>query len=253
MDGMGRLTGKTALVTGGARGMGAAQARLLAHEGATVVIADILDDEGLGQVGLIEKSGGRATYRHLDVSEESDWIEAVDSAVEMMGGLHVLVNNAGIGQRLSIEETSEELWDRVMAVNARGPFLGVKHSIPHMRRAGGGSVINISSIAGIVAGGTSAVYHASKAAVRLFTKAAALQLAPYGIRVNSIHPGDVITPMTAAYFADPANVEDRIRKTPLGRIGTPEDVAQAVLFLASDESSYMTGAELVLDGGRTAQ
>ena len=233
--------------------MGAAQARLLAGEGAAVVIADILDDEGLEQVGLIEKNGGRAAYRHLDVSEESHWVEVVDSAVEMMGGLHILVNNAGIGQRLSIEETSEELWDRVMAVNARGPFLGVKHSIPHMRKAGGGSVINISSIAGIVAGGTSAVYHASKAAVRLFTKAAAVQLAPYGIRVNSIHPGDVITPMTAAYFADPANVEDRIRKTPLGRIGTPEDVAQAVLFLASDESSYMTGAELVLDGGRTAQ
>ena len=233
--------------------MGAAQARLLAHEGAAVVIADILDDEGLGQVGLIEKGGGSAAYRHLDVSEESHWVEVVDSAVEMMGGLHILVNNAGIGQRLSIEQTSEELWDRVMAVNARGPFLGVKHSIPHMRKAGGGSVINISSIAGIVAGGTSAVYHASKAAVRLFTKAAAVQLAPYGIRVNSIHPGDVITPMTAAYFTDPANVEDRIRKTPLGRLGTPEDVAQAVLFLASDESSYMTGAELVLDGGRTAQ
>ena len=250
---MGRMEGKVVLVTGGARGMGAAEARLLAKEGASVAIGDILEDLGRSVAEDISTAGGRSLFLALDVSREEDWRRAVDAVVSAYGGLDVLVNNAGIGQQASIEETSGELWDRVMAVNATGVFLGTKHAIGPMRRAGGGSIINISSLAGLLGGGTSAAYHASKGAVRLFTKSAAIQYGQYGIRVNSVHPGVIETPMNQDFLNDPASRRNRVSKTPLGRIGTPEDVAYAVLYLASDESSFVTGAELVVDGGRAAE
>ena len=233
--------------------MGAAEARLFAKEGARVVIGDIREAEGSQVAAEIVESGGTALFVLLDVSREEDWRHAIETTLAAFGKLDVLVNNAGIGQVVSIEDISEELWDRVMAVNARGVFLGTKHAIPAMRKAGGGSIVNISSIAGLVGGGTSAAYVASKGAVRLFTKAAAIQHAGDGIRVNSVHPGPIETPMNQEFFANPANRADRIAKTPLGRIGQPEDVAYGVLYLASDESSFVTGSELVIDGGRTAQ
>ena len=250
---MGRMEGKVALVTGGARGMGTAEARLLAKEGASVAVADILEDQGRSVAEDISTAGGRSLFLALDVSREEDWRRGVDAVVSAYGGLDVLVNNAGIGQQVSIEETSGELWDRVMAVNATGVFLGTKHAIGPMRRAGGGSIINISSLAGLLGGGTSAAYHASKGAVRLFTKSAAIQYGQYGIRVNSVHPGVIETPMNQEFLNDPANRRNSVSKTPLGRIGTPEDVAYAVLYLASDDSSFVTGAELVVDGGRAAE
>ena len=233
--------------------MGAAEARLFAKEGARVVIGDIREAEGSQVAAEIVESGGTALFVLLDVSREEDWRHAIETTLAAFGKLDVLVNNAGIGQVVSIEDISEELWDRVMAVNARGVFLGTKHAIPAMRKAGGGSIVNISSIAGLVGGGTSAAYVASKGAVRLFTKAVAIHHAGDGIRVNSVHPGPIETPMNQEFFANPANRADRIAKTPLGRIGQPEDVAYGVLYLASDESSFVTGSELVIDGGRTAQ
>ena len=212
-----RLEGKVALITGGARGMGAAQARLFAREGAMVVIGDILEAEGNRVAREITKEGGTALFVPLDVTREGDWRTATGTAVATFGKLDVLVNNAGIGQQVSIEDTGEELWDRVMEVNAKGVFFGTKYSIPLMRTAGGGSIINISSLSGLVGGGTSAAYHASKGAVRLFTKAAAIQHACDGIRVNSVHPGVIETPMTEAFLADPVHRQDRIAKTPLER------------------------------------
>jgi len=248
-----RVAGQVALVSGGARGIGAATARLLAQEGAAVVIGDVLEEEGRATAAQIGESGGRALFVPLDVTVEEHWRQAVHSAVAAYGKLDVLVNNAGISGRTSVEETSEELWERAMAVNARGVFLGTKLAIPELRRAGGGSIINISSIYGIVGSETSASYHASKGAVRLFTKAAAIQYAKDGIRVNSVHPGFVDSPMTQQHHSLPGVRADRLAKTPLGRLGTPEDIAWGVLYLASEESSFVTGSELVIDGGMTAR
>ena len=247
------MEGKVALISGGARGMGAATARMFAREGAKVVIGDILEEEGRKLAEDICMAGGMALFIPLDVTRAEDWSRSIEAAVNAFGKLDVLVNNAGIGQQVSIEDTTEELWDLVMAVNAKGVFLGTRHVIPEMRKAGGGSIINISSMSGLVGGGTSAVYHASKGAVRLFSKIAAVQHARDGIRVNSVHPGVIETPMNEAFLAVEVHRRDRIAKTPLGRIGTPDDVAAGLLYLASDESSYVTGAELVIDGGRTAQ
>ena len=252
MEGI-RLKDKVALISGGARGMGAVEAQLFAKEGAKVVIGDILDSEGAQVAAEISEAGLDAMYVHLDVTVEEDWRQAIDATVIKFGKLNVLVNNAGIGQQVSLEEISGELWDYVMAVNTKGVFLGTKHAIPVMRKAGGGSIINISSMAGLVGGSASAVYHASKGAVRLLTKSAAIQYGREGIRVNSVHPGVIETPMTEAFLAIPSHRQDRIEKTPMRRIGTSEDVAYGVLFLASDESSFVTGSELVIDGGRTAQ
>ena len=249
----GRLKGKVALISGGARGMGAVEAQLFAKEGAKVVIGDILDSEGARVASRISEAGGHSFYVHLDVTVEEDWRKAIDATVTKFGTLNVLVNNAGIGQQVGLEEISGELWDYVMDVNTKGVFLGTKHVIPVMRKAEGGSIINISSMAGLVGGSASAVYHASKGAVRLLTKSTAIQYAREGIRVNSVHPGVIETPMTQAFLADPAHRQDRIDKTPLRRIGTSEDVAYGVLYLASDESSFVTGSELIIDGGRTAQ
>ena len=248
-----RLENKVALISGGARGMGAAEARLFAQEGARVVIGDLLEEEGRRVEAEINEGGGHCLFIRLDVTSEADWQRAVQATVSRFGRLDILVNNAGIYRTERVEETSAALWDQVMEINAKGVFLGTKHAIPEMRRAGGGSIINISSVAGLVGNHLSAAYTASKGAVRLFTKAAAIQYAKDGIRVNSIHPGTIETPMTEQLLANPDYRQDRVARTPLGRLGRPEDVAYGALYLASDESSFVTGSELVIDGGRTAQ
>ncbi len=257
---MGRLDGKVALISGGARGQGAVEVQLFAREGAKVVVGDLLDEAGKQVEEEIRQQGGEATYMHLDVTSEADWVEAVGTAVNRYGKLNILVNNAGIsgastsGEQVRLEDATEAAWDLVLDVNAKGVFLGTKQAIPAMRQAGGGSIINISSIAGLVGfGPSSGAYAASKGAVRLLTKSTATQYAKEGIRCNSVHPGFIDTPMTARSLSVPATREDRIRRTPLGRIGTPADIAYGVLYLASDESSFVTGSELVIDGGYTAQ
>ena len=249
---MGRLDGKVAIISGGARGQGEVEARLFTQEGARVVFGDILDEDGKQVEAAIRKAGGEATYVHLDVTREADWQQAVAAAVSTYGKLDILVNNAGILRRDGIEETTRELWDTVMAVNATGVFLGTKCAIPEMRKAGGGSIVNISSVSGMVALGGPA-YNASKGAVRVFTKVTAIRHADDNIRCNSIHPGPVRTPMTESTYSDPDMLAERLRSMPLGRLGTSEDIAYGVLYLASDEAAYMTGSELVIDGGYTAQ
>ena len=251
---MGRLDGKVAIVSGGARGQGATEARMLAREGAKVVLGDILDDEGKQVEAEINESGGEATYVHLDVTREDDWRSAVETAVNRYGKLDVLVNNAGILIRKGLEETTVEDWDRIMGVNAKGVFLGTKQAIPAMRRAGGGSIINVSSTAGLVGSPDgSPSYTATKGAVRLLTKSTAIQYAKEGIRCNSVHPGPIDTEMIRDTLNDPARLEQRMQRLPMGRVGKPEDIAYDVLYLASDESSFVTGSELVIDGGTTAQ
>jgi NAD(P)-dependent dehydrogenase (short-subunit alcohol dehydrogenase family) len=249
-----RLEGKIALISGGARGMGAVEARLFAKEGAKVIIGDVLEDEGRKLEAEINATGGEALFVRLDVTREADWQKAVEASVNRFGKLDVLVNNAGISGHGRIEDTAVEAWDRVMEVNAKGVFLGTKVAIPAMRRAGGGSIINISSQLGLV--GTdhsSPQYQASKGAVRLLTKATAIQYAKEGIRANSVHPGPIVTPMTEAARADPERYEVMLSRIPLGCYGQPEDVAYGVLYLASDEARWVTGSELVIDGGWTAQ
>ncbi len=249
----GRVDGKVAVVTGGAGGIGAAAARLLAREGAAVVIGDLLVEQGRDTEAQIADAGGQALFVPMDVTSEDDWRRAIQAAVSAYGKLDVLVNNAGVSGRNTVEETSVELWDRVMAVNAKGVFLGTKLAIPEMRKAGGGSIINVSSIWGLVGSDSSTAYHSAKGAVRIFTKAAAVQYAKEGIRVNSVHPGFVDSPMTIEYHALPSVRETRVGATPLGRMGTPEDIAAGILYLASNESSFVTGSELVIDGGMTAR
>ena len=249
---MGRLDGKVAIITGGARGQGEVEARLFAQEGAKVVFGDILDDEGRQVEAAIRQAGGEAAYVHLDVTREADWQKAMETAVSRYGKLDILVNNAGILSRDGIEETTLELWNTVMAVNATGVFLGTRYAIPEMRKTGGGSIVNISSISGMIALGGPA-YNASKGAVRVFTKVTAVRHADDNIRCNSIHPGPVRTAMTESTYSDPDKLAQRLRSMPLGRLGTSEDIAYGVLYLASDEAAYMTGSELVIDGGYTAQ
>src|SRR5215471_4446636 len=251
---MGRLDRKVALISGGARGQGAAEAKLFAREGAQVVFGDVLDEEGRQVEAEIRTAGGDATYMHLNVTSENDWRAAVDLAEHTYGRLNVLVNNAGIVIRKSIEETTEDDLDRILAVNLKGVFLGTKHAIPAMRRAGGGSIINISSTAGLVGSPYgSASYTATKGGVRLFTKATATQHAKDKIRCNSVHPGPIATDMIKDTLENPTQWEQRLQRLPMRRVGTPEDVAYGVLYLASDESSFVTGSELVIDGGTTAE
>ena len=251
---MGRLDGKVAIVSGGARGQGAAEARLFANEGASVVFGDILDEEGMKVEAEIRELGGEVTYIHLDVRVSEDWRKAVELAESKYGKLNVLVNNAGITLgTMGIEEMSEDQWDQMMDVNVKGVFLGTKQAIPAMRQAGGGSIINISSTAGLVGIGRTAAYTASKGAVRLFTKATAIQHAKDGIRCNSVHPGPVNTPFLEEMLNNPEALAARLARVPLGRLAEPDDIAYGVLFLASDESSFMTGSELVIDGGTTAE
>ena len=248
-----RLEGKVALITGAARGQGAAEARLFAQEGAKVILADVSDPEGIAVAAEIAEAGGDAIYVHLDVTDESQWDAAVQSAVTSFGKLDILVNNAGIWRRGHVMETSSEQWDDIMDVNAKGVFLGTKAAIPEMRKAGGGSIVNISSTAGLVGSKTSSAYSASKGAVRIFSKSTAIQYASEGIRANSIHPGPIDTDMGDQVWPDPTSREASISRTALSRIGTAQDIAYGALYLASDESSFVTGSELVIDGGVTAQ
>ena len=249
-----RLENKVAFISGGARGMGAAEARIFAQEGAKVVIGDVLDDEGRQTEAAINETGGECLFVRLDVASEESWADAVAATIARFGKLDVLVNNAGVVSRGLLEDTTSDEWDRVMDINAKGVFLGTKAAIPELRKVGGGSIVNISSISGMV-GQTDIqpVYNASKGAVRIFTKSAAVQYASEGIRVNSVHPGPIDTPMAGDRLTDPELQREADATTPMGRTALPEEVAWGVLFLASDESSFMTGSELVIDGGLTAQ
>lgn len=250
-----RMKDKVALVTGGASGMGAATARLFAREGAkAVVVADVLDQDGEAVVAEIKKAGGTATYVHLDVTNETEWQAAIDKTVAAHGGLNVLVNNAGISGSAAEDLYDTALWHKLMDINSTGVFLGMKYGIAAIRKTGvPGSVINLSSISGIVGQPYIHVgYNASKGAVRLITKAAAAQHGKEGIRVNSVHPGLMPPMRTSGRTADPVQRAKTLKGVPLGRAGEVDEVANAILFLASDESSYVTGAELVVDGGWTA-
>ena len=239
---MGRVDDKVALISGGARGMGAAHARMLVAEGAKVVIGDILDDEGKA---LADELGDAARYVHLDVTDPEQWKAAVATAVDEFGKLNVLVNNAGTVALGPLKTHDLKKWQQVLDVNLTGTFLGMQAVIDPMEAAGGGSIINISSIEGLRGAPWVHGYVASKWGVRGLTKSAALELAPQKIRVNSIHPGFIRTPMTK-------HLPDDMVMAPMGRPGTPDEVATFVLFLASDESSFATGAEFVMDGGLVA-
>ena len=248
-----RLKGKVALITGAARGIGADIARLFAREGATVVIGDVLEAEGHKTGGEINDAGGEAHFMSLDVTDEGSWKQVTSSILDRLGKLDILVNNAGISKRMPLEEYPVDVWDSMMAVNVRGVFLGMKHAIPAMRKSGGGCIINMSSIAGLVGHKTSsAAYIATKGAVTLLTKGIAVHYAKDNIRVNSIHPCTVETPLVADLFRNPDMKKARFEEVPMGRIASTLDVAYAALFLASDEASFITGVALPVDGGLTA-
>ena len=255
-----RLDGKVALITGAAAGVrgelmgfGGAAAWLFAGEGAKLVLADINEDAGRRTAEQLRGRGyADVVFTRLDVTNEDDWRAAVRLALDTYGRLDILVNNAGTSDRARVEETDEARWDGQMSVHAKGAFLGMKHAIPEMRKAGGGSIINVSSIYGLVGSRTSTAYHAAKGAVRILSKSAAIQYAGDNIRVNSIHPGFCATPMTAVSQSDPENRRQTLERIPMGRLGEPEEVAQGMLYLASDDSAYVTGSELVIDGGVTA-
>ena len=242
-----RLDGKVALITGGASGMGRSEAVIFAKEGAKVVVADVLEAEGRQ---VADSLGGAGRFVRLDVTSESAWQEAVAATLASFGKLDVLVNNAGISGTFDPDTLSTPAWDRLMDVNAKGVFLGMKHAIPVMEQAGAGAIVNISSVSGFVGQkGIHMAYNASKGAVRLMTKSAAVQYARAGIRVNSVHPGVLPAMRTSKATADPAFRQKMLAGVPMGREGRVEEVAYAVLFLASDEASYITGTELVVDGG----
>ena len=251
---MGRLDNKVALVSGGARGMGQSHCRLFAAEGAKVMVADILDEEGKAVAADI---GSNAVYQHLDVTSEDDWDAAMEAVMENFGRLDVLVNNAGIAESAPLVNLTLESYRRVTEVNQTGVFLGMRAAIQPMTESGGGSIINISSIDGLVGMNNLTSYIASKWAVRGMTKTAAMELAPLGIRVNSIHPGFIRTHMGSSDVMSPEEVHEHLevysaRMAPMGRAGGPEEISRLALFLASDESSYSTGSEFVADGGFTA-
>jgi NAD(P)-dependent dehydrogenase (short-subunit alcohol dehydrogenase family) len=249
---MGRLDGKVALISGAARGQGEAEARLFAAEGASVALGDIRRELGEQVAGEITAAGGKAVFTELDVSREADWARAVGLAESTFGKLDILVNNAAIIGLEGIMETSIELWNRVIAVNQTGTFLGMRAAIPAMRRAGGGSIVNISSVLATMGSGNSASYTASKGAVTALTRTVSVELATEGIRVNAVHPGGVETPMAVECLGDDVEARRALVAThPMGRIGEPGEIATGVLFLASDEASFVTGASLVIDGGNT--
>ncbi|MWV44087.1 glucose 1-dehydrogenase [Paenibacillus sp. HJL G12] len=250
---MGRVSGKVAIVTGAAGGMGKADAMLLAQEGAKVVVTDIQEDKVNEVVEEINKNGGEAIgFRH-NVTSEEEWQHIVDETVKKWGKVDVLVNNAGISLAKKLVDTTAQDWDKVMSINLTGGFFGLKHVIPVMQKNGGGSIINISSIAGLTGSNGAGPYTASKGAVRMLTKAVAIDYGQDNIRCNSIHPGYIETPMTKDLLSDDNMTKWFLSNTPLPRLGKPENIAQGVLFLASDESSFITGAELAIDGGVSAR
>ena len=249
-----RLKGKVAIITGGAHGMGAVEAVLFAKEGAKVVIADIREEDARKVEAEIAEVGGEAMVTLLDVTKENQWERTIADVVARFGKLDILVNNAGISGSGEKDFGSSQAWDQLMDVNAKSVFLGMKHAIPEMEKAGGGAIVNISSISGMV--GQSYIhpgYNASKGAVRLVTKAAAVQHAKSGIRVNSVHPGSMPPMLTSGARGDGGSQDARMAAIPMGREGQPIEVANAVLFMASDEASYITGTELMVDGGYTAR
>ena len=248
-----RLEGKIAIISGASGGMGAEEARLFAREGAKVVIADVIDGDGEAVARQIEDSGGEATYIHTDVTSAESWEAAVRSTVEKYGAVDILVNNAGISSGSHEDPLDIDGWTNIMDVNSTGVYLGTRAVIPVMQQAGGGSIVNISSIMGFVGGeGGHPAYHASKGAVRIFTKATAVRYGPDGIRANSVHPG-FMPPMRSSGVRSDDQRDDLVRLTPLRRTGETIEVANGVLFLASDEASFVTGTELVIDGGFIAR
>ena len=254
---MGRVAGKVALVTGAALGLGAETVIRLAREGAAVMLTDVQDDPADAVLRAIRAEGGTAAYHHHDVADPEQWQAVVAATKEAFGGLHILVNNAGIaGGPYPLLTHSLEDWRRILSVNLDGVFLGMRHAGPLIADSGGGSVINLSSILGKVGLPEAAAYCASKGGVLMLTKAAALEWAPLNIRVNSVHPGFIDTPMVANSVMLQADGNEKkamlVAAHALGRFGVPREIADAILFLASDESSFMTGAELVVDGGYTA-
>lgn len=250
---MNRLEGRVALVTGAASGIGKATAQRLASEGAAVLITDIAAEAGALTVKEINEAGGKAAFFRHDVTSESDWESATAKAVEEFGSLDILVNNAGMGDIKPIEETTLAEWDRTVAIDQTGVFLGMKIAAPHLKKSAHASVINISSIFGSSGGfGVSPAYHAAKGAVRTLTKNVALHWATEGVRVNSIHPGFIATPILEQSRNTPI-WEGMTSLTPMGRLGAPEDIAAGVAYLASDDAKFVTGLELYIDGGYMAR
>lgn len=251
----GRLEGKIALITGAASGIGWVTAELFAREGAIVILADRAADKLTPRLNSLQARGGRHRAVALDVTSEDDWKRALLEIERDFGRLDVLVNNAGIGYFQSIADTSFEEWRTILAVNLDSVFLGTKHALPLLARSGKGSIVNVSSIRGQVAGPNVAAYSASKAGVRLFTKSTAIECAAArnGVRANSVHPGVIETPMSAQALEDPVKLQKSLEHIPVGRLGKAAEIAAAIVFLASDESSYMTGSEMTIDGGYTAQ
>jgi NAD(P)-dependent dehydrogenase (short-subunit alcohol dehydrogenase family) len=252
---MGRLDGKVALITGGASGMGRVAASLFAAEGAKVVLGDVADEAGRQAAKEIEAAGGESTYVHADVSNEGDARAMVEAAVERFGALHVLYNNAGVmlADDGSVDSTDASVWDRTLDINVKGVAFGCKHGIPAMIASGGGSIVNVASFVAWMGAATSqTAYTASKGAVLSMTREIAVEYARRGIRCNALCPGPIDTPLLAELLSDPARRQRRFVHIPMGRLGQAEELAKAALFLTSDESSYMTGASLIVDGGITA-
>lgn len=250
---MGRLDNKVAIITGAAGGMGKADALLFVQEGAKVAITDLQEDKIKDVVAEIEALGGEAIGFKHNVASEEDWVRVVDETVQKFGKIDILVNNAGVSNATPFMDLTVEGWEKTMSINVTSIFLGQKYVIPHMIEAGSGSIVNISSIAGLTGGSGAGPYTASKGAVRMLTKATAVDFAKHNIRCNSVHPGYIETPMTVDLFKDEQMMQWFQSQTPLPRLGKAEDIARGVLFLASDESSYITGVELPIDGGYFAK
>ena len=248
-----RLKNKVALITGGAQGIGAAMARRFCEEGARVFACDLNAEVGAVTIAEIEKTGGVAVFQRLDVAKEQDWIDAIAAVKAKFGRLDILVNNAGINIRETIEEMTEQNLDTMLAVNVKGPFIGIKHAIPVLRDSGGGSIINMSSICGLIGHKfTTEAYTVTKGALTLLTKSVGVRYAKDNIRCNSIHPSTVDTPYVKTLFQDPKKKEERLGEIPLGRLAIDLDVANAAVYLASDEAAFLNGVALPVDGGLTA-
>ena len=248
-----RLNGKVSIITGASRGLGLDIARLFATNGSKVVITDINDSDGLLEVKKIQSQGSQAFYSHLDVTSGPDWTRLVAEVIKKYGRIDILINNAGVYHRGNLETTKISDWNRVFSVNGKGVFIGTKAVLPQMKKQGKGSIVSISSIAGIIGSKQSVAYNSAKGAIRIFTKSVAVQYADFGIRANTIHPGPMETEMLNELFTTKEEAEGRRKGIPLGRFASVRDVSNGVLFLSSDEASLVTGSELVIDGGWTAQ